>query len=93
MYTHYVFCERTDFSIDNGSDYNWSVIERFDSRDQYLCKCIGTKEKSSTPTALVWNTNMASVLLFWNTNMAAVTSCESTLLVANKKNSQKFDIS
>ena len=30
-------------------------------------------------TGLVWNTNMAAVLLFWNTNMAAVTSCENAL--------------
>ena len=32
-------------------------------------KC-SQKKKSSTPTGLVWNTNMAVVLLFWNTNMA-----------------------
>ena len=37
-------------------------------------------EKSSTPTGLVWDTNMAAVSLFWETNMAAVTSCENTLL-------------
>ena len=38
---------------------------------------MGTKESVSiTPTGLVWNTNMAAVLLFWNTNMAAVTSGE-----------------
>ena len=29
-------------------------------------------EKSSVPTGLVWNTNMAAVSLFWNTNMAAL---------------------
>ena len=34
------------------------------------------KYRSSTPTGLVWNTNMAAVSLFWNTNMKAVTSCE-----------------
>ena len=34
------------------------------------------QEESSTPTGLVWDTNMAAVLLFWDTNMAAVTSCE-----------------
>ena len=28
-----------------------------------------TQEKSSTPTGLVWNTNMAAVSLFWNTNI------------------------
>ena len=39
-------------------------------------KKVFTKEKISTPTELVWNTNMAAVLLFWNTNMAAVTPCE-----------------
>ena len=38
------------------------------------------KEKSSTAKGLVWDTNMAAVLLFWDTNMAAVTSCENTLL-------------
>ena len=27
-------------------------------------------ERSSTPTGLVWDTNMAAVLLFWNTHMA-----------------------
>ena len=39
-----------------------------------------TYEKSSNPTGLVWDTNMAAVSLFWNTNMAAVTSCENALL-------------
>ena len=47
-------------------------IERFQSRDQRLCKFIGT-------TALVWDTNMAAIPLFWNTNMADVTSCKDTL--------------
>ena len=37
-------------------------------------------ERSSIPTGLVWDTNMAAVSLFWDTNMAAVTSCENTLL-------------
>ena len=37
-----------------------------------------TQEKSSTPTGLVWDTNMAAVSLFWDTNTAAVTSCENT---------------
>ena len=61
------------------------TIERFHSRDQHLCKFIGTKEsvymkkKSSTPRGLVWNTNLATVSLCWNTNMAAVTSCENAL--------------
>ena len=35
-------------------------------------------EKSSTPTGVVWDTNMAAVSLFWDTNMAAMTSCENT---------------
>ena len=42
---------------------------------------IGTKErfskqKGSTPTGLIWDTNMAAVSLFWDTNMAEVTSFE-----------------
>ena len=37
-------------------------------------------EKSSTPTGLVWSTNITTVSLFWDTNMAAVTSCENPLL-------------
>ena len=44
-------------------------IERFHSRDQQLCKFIGTKEsvyirKTSTLTGLVWYTNMAAVSSF-----------------------------
>ena len=38
-----------------------------------------TQEKSSTPTGLVWGTNMAAVSLFWDTNMAAMTFCENTI--------------
>ena len=34
---------------------------------------------TSTPTGLVWNTNMAAILLFWNITMANVTSCEKAL--------------
>ena len=37
------------------------------------------QEKSSTPTGLIWDTNMAALSWFWDTNMAAVTSCENTL--------------
>ena len=37
------------------------------------------EEKSSTPTGLVWDTNMDAVSLFWDTNMAAVTSYENTI--------------
>ena len=36
------------------------------------------KEKSSTLTGLVWDTNMTAVSLFWDTNMAVMTSCENT---------------
>ena len=36
-------------------------------------KKVFTQEKSSTPTGLVWDTNMAAVSLFWCTNLAAVT--------------------
>ena len=36
-------------------------------------------EKSSTPTGLIWDTNMATVSLFWDTNLVAVTSCQNTL--------------
>ena len=33
-----------------------------------------TEEKSSTPKGLVWNTNMAALLMFWDTNMADMMS-------------------
>ena len=36
-------------------------------------------QKDSTPTGLVWDTNMTAVQLFWDTNMAAVTPCENTV--------------
>ena len=54
-----------------------TIMLCFHSHGQHLCKFIGTKEsvyirKESTPTGLVWDTNMATVLLFWDTNMAAV---------------------
>ena len=31
-----------------------------------------TQEKSSSPTGLIWNTNMTAIPLFWDANMAAV---------------------
>ena len=37
-------------------------------------------QKSSTPTGLIWYTNMADFLLFRNTNMADMTSRENALL-------------
>ena len=41
----------------------------------------GEREReSSTPTGLVWNTNMAAVSLFWNTSMTDMTSCENAIL-------------
>ena len=44
-----------------------NLIQRFHSRCQRLCKFIGTnkactKEKSPTPTGLVWNTIMAAII-------------------------------
>ena len=36
-------------------------------------------EKSSTPTGLVCETNIAAVLLFWDTNMVDLTSCQKAL--------------
>ena len=40
---------------------------------------------NSTPTGLVWDTNMAAGSLFWDTNMAAVTSGENTSMNDNTK--------
>jgi hypothetical protein len=37
-------------------------------------KKVFTPKKSSTPTGLVWDTNVAAVSWFWDTNMAAVKS-------------------
>ena len=45
-------------------------------------KCFHYKRKrlhkSSPPTGLVLDKNMAAVSLIWNANMAAMTSCENT---------------
>ena len=59
------------------------LIEPFHSRNQRLCKFIGTKEsfyirKGSTFKGLVWGNNTAAVF-FRDINMADVTSCENTL--------------
>lgn len=58
----------------------------FRSRGQHLRKFIRTeesvlftKEKSLTPTGIVWN--VAAFSLIWNTNMAAAKSCENALKV------------
>ena len=63
------------FMVGTSNFHEDTCKEGFHSRGQQLCKLIGTKEsftfyisKSSTPRGLVWNTNMAAVLLFWNTN-------------------------
>ena len=37
-----------------------------------------TQEKSSSPTGLIWNTNMTAIPLFWDTNMAAVSLFRNT---------------
>ena len=42
----------------------------------YWKKKAFTREKSSTHTGLVLNTNMAAVSLLGNTNMAVMTPCE-----------------
>ena len=67
------------------SKLNQASIERFLSRDQQISKFITTEQsvyvqkKGSTPTAPVWDTNMATVSLFGDTNMAIVTSCGNAL--------------
>jgi len=43
-----------------------------------------TKEKSSTPTGLVWDTNMAALLFFLDTKMADMTLCEKAPLLLSK---------
>ena len=37
-------------------------------------------KKGSTPTGLVWDTNVAAVLLFCDTNMVKAMSCKNALL-------------
>ena len=67
------------------SKLNQASIERFLSRDQQISKFITTEQsvyvqkKGSTPTAPVWDTNMATVSLFGDTNMAIVTSSRNAL--------------
>ena len=41
-----------------------------------------TQEKSSSPTGLIWNTNMTAIPLFWDTNMAAVSLFRNTNMAA-----------
>ena len=53
------------------------------------CKFTAIKDsvcikRSSTPTGLIRNTNVAPVSLFWDTNMAAVTSCENTIVLVHQ---------
>ena len=45
-----------------------------------FCSVQERERVSSTPTGLVWNTNMAAVSLFWNTSMPDMTSCENAIL-------------
>ena len=77
-------CTARDFREDPKASVIVS-IKGFHSRGQHLCKFIGTKEivyirkEFSTPTGLVWYTNMAAISLFWNTNMTAVTSCQTAV--------------
>ena len=57
------------------------LYKPFHSRDQQLCKFIGTKrgfyiKKGSTHTGLVWDTNMAFVSFFsWDVKIDLPTSC------------------
>ena len=39
------------------------------------------KKEVFTPTGLVWDTNVAAVLLFWDSSMTDVTSRENSLLL------------
>ena len=45
-----------------------------------FCSVQERERVSSTPTGLVWNTNMAAVSLFRNTSMPDMTSCENAIL-------------
>ena len=42
---------------------------------------LSEKKEVFTPTGLVWDTNMAAVLLFWDSSMTDVTSRENSLLL------------
>ena len=42
------------------------------------------KKRVQLPQDLVWDTNMAAVLLFWDTNIAAMTSCENTQFLVER---------
>ena len=52
----------------NATEGDSIAIQRCQSRGQHLCRFFGAKEsvykgKSSTPTGLVWKTNVAAILL------------------------------
>ena len=72
-------CTARDFHEDPKASVIVS-IKGFHSRGQHLCKFIGTKEivyirkEFSTPTGLVWYTNMAAISLFWNTNTTVMSN-------------------
>lgn len=69
----------------NQSGFIWSV-QLVPDRMLFVTRAaalqiIGTKEsfskqKGSTPTGLIWDTNLATISLFWDTNMVEVTSFE-----------------
>ena len=72
--------------------YNTVAYGVFSFLGQHICKFIYllqsqkvfTKEKSSIPTGLVRDTNMAALLFFWDTNMADMTLCEKAPLLLSK---------
>ena len=70
-------------------------MERFHSRGHELCKFIRGKKRKvlhrkrvQLPQNLVWDTNMAAILLFCGNNMADVTSREKGLYVYNALSSR-----
>ena len=69
FHTRSRFQEHLHFTWSSSAKPTNVFIARFHSRGKHLCKFVRTKEsvyiiKSSTPTGLVWNTNMAAVSLF-----------------------------
>ena len=67
----------TDFRSYRAFSLTWlATIQIYWNKRKFLHR----KKVGSTPTGLVWDTNMAAVSLFRDTNMAAVTSGENSLL-------------
>ena len=55
--------------------FTWpAAMKMFWNKRKFLHK------KGSTPTGLVWSTNVAAVLLFCDTNMVKAMSCKNALL-------------